>query len=404
MKKHIILTTVLLLVFTALLCGVLVLRDQMGEPLSAESLANNAGQKPPETGAEDIIEENGRQTEEEKGNTPAVEPAGEETETDMTQQAQDTTLVFTGDVLFANSFQNSYGAGGITGVLSESLQTELTQADLTVVNQEFPFSTRGTPMEDKQYTFRADPKYVSALSEMGVDLVTLANNHILDYGREALEDTFTTLQNAGIPYMGAGRTAEEARALHSFTVNGRTYGFLAASRVIQVEDWNVDNHAPGVFTTYDGTALCEEIKKASAQCDHVTVYVHWGVEHDAYPQAYQTTLAKQYIDAGADLVIGAHTHCLQGVEFYQGKPIFYSLGNFIFGSSIDRTMALRVTVDADGNASYRLIPAYASNGCTMQMEPQNASALYRYMEEISTGVTIGENGELQNAAAKTAQE
>ena len=109
-----------------------------------------------------------------------------------------TTLVFTGDILIGNSVSANYAAAGIDAILSEEMQHTLRDADITMVNEEFPFGTTGTAMEDKQYTFRVNPSYVSAFTDMGVDIVSLANNHILDYGAEALEETFACLDEAGI--------------------------------------------------------------------------------------------------------------------------------------------------------------------------------------------------------------
>lgn len=155
----------------------------------------------------------------------------------------------------------------------------LVNADITMVNEEFPFSNRGTQMEDKQYTFRTDPSYAAALKEMGVDVVTLANNHILDYGREALSDTFTTLDGQGILYAGAGDSVERAQEVQVIEVDGKKYGFLAASRVLPVAGWNVESAVPGVLSTYDETRFVNAIAEARSQCDVLVVYVHWGLEH-----------------------------------------------------------------------------------------------------------------------------
>ena len=154
--------------------------------------------------------------------------ATEETESEP-GQADDTTgdgsttLIFAGDVLFANAFKSNYDAGGIEKVIEPQLLQELQDADIFMVNNEFPFSNRGEPMEDKQFTFCCDPKYVKALNEMGVDIVSLANNHTLDYGRDALSDTFTTLDGAGILYAGAGETKERAYELQVIEKNGKKF-------------------------------------------------------------------------------------------------------------------------------------------------------------------------------------
>ena len=318
----------------------------------------------------------------------------ERNEPDVTEDASDTTLIFTGDVLFANAFKNNYDAGGIGQVIEPKLLTELQNADILMVNEEFPFSDRGTPMEDKQFTFRCDPKYVTALSQMGVDIVSLANNHTLDYGREALSDTFQALDDAGILYAGAGNTAERAYELQVIEKNGKKFGFLAASRVVPVADWKVEVQAPGMLTAYDDTKLVELIQKAQTDCDFLSVMIHWGVEYDEYPQDYQTKIAEDCFAAGADLVVGAHTHCLQGISYLEGKPVFYSLGNFVFGQSINQTVAVKAVVAENGAVSYQLIPAYAQGGMTTEMEQDKAKSLYQYMETISDGIQIGDDGTL----------
>ena len=315
-----------------------------------------------------------------------------QTEAQEVQEPEDTTLFFAGDACFAYTFEGKYTANGITGVVSDELLTEMQDADITMVNQEFAFSTGGTQAQDKQYTFRVDPKYVSAFEEMGVDIVTLANNHSLDYGTEALEDSFQTLDDAGIAYVGAGDSLERASRLEVFEVNGKKFGYLAATRVIPVGSWNIENNQPGLFCTYDDTMLLAAIEKAKTQCDFLTVYVHWGIERNTTPEAYQTSMAQEYIEAGADLVIGAHTHCLQGIQFFDGKPVYYSLGNYIFNATIDKTAAVKVVVDEDGAVSYQLLAASASDGKTYLLEGTEKQNLYTYMEGLSYGVSIDEDG------------
>ena len=288
--------------------------------------------------------------------------------------------------------KNDADAGGIDAVIDNGMKELLVNADITMVNEEFPFSNRGTQMEDKQYTFRTDPSYAAALKEMGVDVVTLANNHILDYGREALSDTFTTLDGQGILYAGAGDSVERAQEVQVIEVNGKKYGFLAASRVLPVAGWNVESAVLGVLSTYDETRFVNAIAEARSQCDVLVVYVHWGLEHQEKPEAYQRTLAQKYIEAGADVVFGAHSHCLQGIEYVDGKPVFYSLGNFVFGSSIERTMAVEMVVDKDGAISYKLVGAKAENGKTRQMNELEQQQLNDYINSISFGVTVQDDG------------
>lgn len=324
--------------------------------------------------------------------TETPESSGLELEKNDTKTQEDTTIIFTGDVLFANAFKAGYDAKGIEGVISGELLAKLQEADILMVNNEFPFSEQGTPMEDKQFTFRCEPSYVTALQEMGVDVVSLANNHVLDYGKAALSDTFVTLDNADIFYGGAGETVERAEEVQIIEINGRKYGFLAVSRVVPVGDWKVENSAPGVFSCYDDRRLVELVKEAAAECDFLAVYPHWGVEYAEHPEDYQTKIAENCLEAGADVVVGSHTHCLQGVEYINEKPVFYSLGNFIFGQNIDRSAILEVTITSAGEISYQYLPVYAEGGVTKLAEGEKAEQICTYLNTISTGAAVAKDG------------
>ena len=304
-------------------------------------------------------------------------------------------LLFSGDVYFSSHVLTAYdNAGGIHGVLDEAYRDEISRADIYMANQEFPFSDRGTPAPDKQFTFRVPPERVSMMHELGIDIVTIANNHTLDYGTDALVDTCTTLENAGIPYVGAGANMDRAKQLETIEVRGRTIGFLAASRVYPDTSWVANSKKPGMVSGYDPSILLKEIEAAGEYCDYLVVYMHWGIERDEKPQEYQRTLGRQLIDAGADLVIGSHPHVLQGIEYYQGKPIVYSLGNFILGSSIPKTALLRADVDLEQNqVKLSLVPGTSGAGFTKELtDPGKKAEFYQYMQGISFGVTIDENG------------
>ncbi len=303
---------------------------------------------------------------------PAEETAetasGEMTETASQQPAPEpVTLLFAGDVYLSNHVLNAYDqAGGIRGVLDDSIRQEIAEADYFMVNQEFPFSDRGTAAEDKQFTFRLPVSRIPILQEMGIDMVTLANNHALDFGTEALLDTCAALEQAGIRYVGAGPDLERAKRLETVEIKGKTIGFLGATRVIPVYSWTAGAGIPGMFSAYDPAPVLEEIQKAKGVCDYLVIYVHWGVERSEQPEAYQRTMGRQFIDAGADLVIGSHPHVLQGIEYYKDKPIVYSLGNFVFGSSIPQTMLLKAVLEEDG-ARLEMLPCQSAAGFTTRI-------------------------------------
>lgn len=313
--------------------------------------------------------------------------------TEDTPETDTFTMFFTGDVMLQN-VMSRYDAQGINGIISEYLEEEMLSADMTMINNEFPFSTRGEQAPDKQFTFRVHPKYVSALQDMGVDVASLANNHALDFGQDALSDTFTTLDEAGIPYVGAGETIERAEEAIFVEADGRKVGVLSASRVIPVHTWNIMNTQPGLFCTYDSARLVERIEEIEDECDFVVVFVHWGIEREAIPEEYQRVLAQQYIDAGADLVVGNHAHVPQGIEYYKGVPIVYCLGNYIFNPNMVDTYALKVEWDTKDQLELQVIPVDTRDLLTAELSGEEAQEFYQYLESISFGVEIDENGKV----------
>lgn len=224
----------LLLVILVFVLGYQKVHEKTTDEM-AETQTTTTEQKTEQTTgqAQEQIQEPEQTTEAE----PATETETEEGENIVSSAA--TTLVFTGDILIGNSVSANYSAKGIDGILSGQMKELLNGADITMVNEEFPFGTGGVAMEDKQYTFRVNPSYVAAFGDMGVDVVSLANNHILDYGPQVLEETFAFLDDAGIRYAGAGEDKARAMEPQIIEVNGKKFGFLAASRVIPVASWNV---------------------------------------------------------------------------------------------------------------------------------------------------------------------
>ncbi|MDO4324502.1 MAG: CapA family protein [bacterium] len=308
-------------------------------------------------------------------------------------------LAFAGDIYLSDFVLQAYQKAGnqISGVLDDGFREKIAEADLFVANEEFPFSDRGTAAKDKQFTFRLPTERVSMFQELGLDLVTLANNHALDFGEDALLDTCETLDKADIRYVGAGKNLEEASSPVILEVNGLKLAFLGATRVMPEYSWAAQKDSAGMFETYNPEALLRKIQEVRAVSDYVIVYVHWGVERETTPKDYQRTMGKQYIDAGADLVIGSHPHVLQGIEYYQGKPIVYSLGNFIFGSQIPKTMLLMVNLEED-SMSLKLIPGTSSGGYTrtLNTEAENTE-FFQYMQELSFGITVDEVGNVSDA-------
>lgn len=294
----------------------------------------------------------------------SFENGGNGDNTGGSDEKKDCVLLFAGDVYFSNHVLNAYTkAGGIQGVLDEEIRKEIAAADIFMVNQEFPFTDRGKAAENKQFTFRLPPDKIHILQEMGVDIVTMANNHILDFGPDGITDSLKALDEAGILHVGAGEDIEQAKRMEIIETCGRRIGFIGVSRVYMAESWAAGVGHPGVFSAYDPSPSLQAVREAKEKVDYLVVYIHWGVERETEPKEYQKVMGRQYIDAGADVVIGSHPHVLQPIETYKEKPIVYSLGNFVFGSSIPSTELFKLTLTEAGMKT-EVIPCTSSGGFT----------------------------------------
>ena len=247
----------------------------------------------------------------------------------LTADSSKVTLLFTGDVTLANHFaayvKDDYAyASRAFSLLKES--------DISMVNLENPL-THAVTKTEKKFNFKAAPGYIEVLRRAGIDIVTIANNHIYDYGQQGVLETLETLRNGRIFYTGAGRHYEEAHHPVILRRKGIRFGFFSY--------YGLGRHSDSHPATADsaGTAMRlfpgirRDLQRFRHLCDIIIVNFHWGIEREHYPQPEQIRLAHRVIEAGADMIIGHHPHVLQGVELYKGKPVFYSLGNFIFGGN-----------------------------------------------------------------------
>lgn len=320
----------------------------------------------------------------------ASAPAAEEEKAEPEQETA--VLAFAGDVLFSEQYLAAYDQNGISAIADAEMLSEMQGADLFLLNEEFPFSLRGEAMSDKQFTFRIDPKYVKIFQELGTDIVTVANNHALDFGKDAFCDTLDTLKQADITCIGGGRNITEASAPAIRTAGGQTFAVFGATRVSPSYDWYATDSQAGLFQTYDPAKLNAAIAEADRTYDHVIVFVHWGVERSEMPEDYQRQLARGYIDAGADLIVGCHPHVLQGFEYYNGVPIIYSLGNYLFGNRTGETLLLKASFSPGEAPGIQLVPCQRMNGILSRI--QNPSALYQHLTNLSFDVRISDEGTL----------
>ncbi len=283
------------------------------------------------------------------------------------------SLVFTGDINFADDWYSMEAfrelGSDITKNIPEPLLGILRGADVCVMNCEFSISRRGAPLEGKLYTFRADPDHAALFHTLGCDLVTLANNHVYDYGPDAFLDTLDTLDGAGIARIGAGRTLAEAKEYRAFLVGGAKIGFVAASNA---EVWRMTPGAteetPGILLMYDPAEFCGALDRARAECDFVCAVVHWGTENSTEINENQREYAALFAEHGAGLIVGHHPHVLQPIETTAGIPVAYSLGNFWFNLVTLDTGVLRVDLGWDDvrgvTPDLTFIPCTQSGGVT----------------------------------------
>jgi poly-gamma-glutamate capsule biosynthesis protein CapA/YwtB (metallophosphatase superfamily) len=265
-----------------------------------------------------------------------------------------------GDIMLAGKGTATYENLGYDHPFA-SVAHELQTADITIGNLEAPITRYGTEFTGKKFRFRTSPKAAEAMQRAGFLVLTLANNHIMDFGAVGLRETLRNLNNASILHTGAGENLNMARKSALVRVGEKRIAFLAYSLTFPPEFYARRHRAgtaPGI-----GSYFAKDIAKAKSVADHVIVSFHWGAERATGPKPYQITAAYKAINAGADIVIGHHSHVLQGIEFYKGGVIFYSLGNFAFGStspSSDISIIARLTLDK-GIKEVELIPLNVLN-------------------------------------------
>lgn len=349
------------------------------------------------------------------------------------------TIAMVGDIFMQEALPKKAELAAVAEVLRG--------ADIAFGNLETPVSKRGTPI-DKWINMRMPPSLLADVSDMGFDIVTLANNHMWDFGEVAFFDTLGHLDEQGLPYVGAGADLDEAWRAEIMHVGRLRVAFLGAASTlgpgsaaaarrpgvapIQVsESYHLDppasleqpGSAPYVFTRAwreDVDRAAAAIAAARAEADFVVLALHWGVPPFWRPRFqdgladYQVEVGHALIEASADVIVGHHPHSLQEVEVYQGKPIFYSLGNFIFhhnrgpvretpvsrnapySVSVDRrnrewseTVILVADVTETGAAKYSLQPALLdAKGNPRLLSGDEGRAVIERLDALSPGAQI----------------
>ena len=308
------------------------------------------------------------------------------------------TISIVGDISLADNWKimPKYDTvGNVSGILSDEVVDIMRKSDVMIANSEFTVSDRGTPMRGKQYTFRANPKRLSIYDEMGIDMVTLANNHVYDYGKDAFLDMLTAFEEKGLPHIGAGRNLEEAMKPYYFIIGGYKFAFVNATRAEKyVLTPGATETSEGVFRCYDPTNMINLIKELRPNNDYVVAIIHYGWEDHHELEQVQIDSSHMYIDAGADIVVGHHAHTLQGVEFYNHKPIIYNLGDFIFSNNTDDTVIFQMILQEDKNFIYKMIPGIHKNCYTSLHTGEEKQRVINNINSWSINAHLTEDGQI----------
>lgn len=320
--------------------------------------------------------------------TPVVEPVVLEP-----SRIPTITITAVGDMIFDRKVKTLIvNSGGLAPL--RHVYDRLDDADITVGNLESPLSDGGTKNTAKDVTFRGDPRGIEGLAASGFDFLSLGNNHVLDYGPDALADTTAALDGRGIGYAGAGANRAAAWAPAVREVNGARVAFLSFSHILPPGFVATDTKAGLAAGRTDMQAVADAIRAAKTENDYVLVSFHWGVEYKDNANADQVRDARIAVDAGADMVLSHHPHVIQGIEFYNNRLIAYSTGDFVFDHYSRKTgeaFILDAQLGPDGVTDVVATPVYLDgSGAPAVVTGSEATVILDRLAAISSphGTTV----------------
>ncbi len=288
------------------------------------------------------------------------------------------TLAFAGDVHFTGRTAGRLVVHPALGPMARRLAA----ADFSMVNLESAITTRGAP-QSKLYHFRTTPAALTALRDSGVDAVTMANNHAVDYGLPGLADSIAARHAGTLPVLGIGADDTEAFRPYTATVHGVRLAVLAASQIDDLTnaDFRAGPGTPGIASALDRPRLLAAVRAARAHADVVVVYLHWGVEGESCPVADQVSIADDLSAAGATAVVGTHAHVMLGSGMLGPTYVAYGFGNFLwYGTSpypdSDETGVTTLTVTRAGRVTAARFTPGLVDGHGVA-EPQSGAAAAR---------------------------
>ncbi|WP_203973121.1 CapA family protein [Planotetraspora silvatica] len=288
------------------------------------------------------------------------------------------TISFAGDVHFEGVLRGRLDSNPRTAL--GPIASVLSKADLTALNLETAITTGGTPAPGKQYTFRAPASAFTALKAAGVDVVTMANNHGMDYMESGLRDTLGAIKQSKFPVVGIGKDEAAAYRPYRVTVKGNRVSLIGATQVLDdefVQAWTATAGKGGLASAKNEPRLVQAVRQARKNSDTVIVFLHWGTELAACPTSVQRSLADELQAAGADVIVGSHAHVLLGGGYHDGAYVHYGLGNFAFynsGPETGKTGVLTLTINGRKVLKDQWTPARISGGIPI---PETGAAKQR---------------------------
>ncbi|KUO76850.1 MAG: hypothetical protein APF77_21445 [Clostridia bacterium BRH_c25] len=343
--------------------------------------------------AADVEQENEQSVQENTQNGTIQETVQTEEEQEEKEQ-EELVLSFVGDIMFDKSVAGFIKSKG-EDYIFQGYEKHFKGSDIVFGNLETALSNNGEPMEDKEYTFRSSPKLAPFLKKNNFHTMSIANNHVLDYGRAAFVDTMKALKDNGISYGGGGHNKKEASEGVIIEKKGLKIGFIAFTRVTPSVDWYAGAKRPGIIGAYKvhEAEVLEAVGSLRTKCDLLVVSLHWGKEGTTTVGKQESELAHKLVDAGVDVIMGHHSHVVQSFELHKDKLIMYSLGNFIFTTSYseisNKTIMATVRFDKSGKLkSVEAVPGIVKWGRPVPMEEAQGREFMDYLNKMNINIEL----------------
>jgi len=317
----------------------------------------------------------------------------------FSEPKEDVSIAVAGDVMFARKMP---GVLESVGSPFKNVENVTKNVDILLMNFENPVTTAEVAYKG-DVALKAHPVYTKLAKANSNTILALANNHIFDFGEAGLNDTIKNLKDNGLKVIGAGNNKDEATKPVVEDIKGRKIiilnymdqdNFKEYSQQEMPQATNGGNGSNSGYSAIDWDVVKKDIDTYKEEADMILVYLHYGNEYSHAPNAHQKEISKKFIDYGADIVVGSHTHVTEGVEVYKGKPIFYNLGNFVFDqSNVDTHLAMFLEIDlVNDTGEVTVYPIYLNNYLPEFMSPGDGKALLNGLSPKDSALKITEKG------------